>query len=59
MAGLLKQPNVTRPLAAIGCGDPDATPPDLAFLETVGLATRLPEWEAVARRHFEALAERV
>ena len=28
---------------------PGGAPPDIAFLETVSLTTRLPEWEALAR----------
>jgi putative nucleotidyltransferase with HDIG domain len=55
---LLAVLHVAEALARLGCADPDATPPDVAFLDAVGLATCLPAWEALAREHFDTMAGR-
>ena len=54
---LLAVLHVAEVLTGPGCGDPGSIPLDLGFLETVGLADRLPEWEARAREYFEKLPE--
>jgi HD-like signal output (HDOD) protein len=54
---LLTVVHVAAALAHRHAKDPVDAQPDMAFLESVGLAARLPEWEAIARKQFDALAE--
>ena len=53
---LLASVHVADALAHRHAGHAGEAQPDAVFLESAGLAGRLPEWEALAREHFETLA---